>query len=186
MANQQWKSTERKVADKISLWWTGEKGALRRSPLSGGWPKRGAYGDIIQVNSNYPKFPFVIDVKYRSQWDFDGFVRNPKACTMLKWWDESVDKLAVPLNQHLWFIFMRKRGTLFLMIDYVLENQMRDICGTFNIPRFCFRDCWTNPNYNLFIYKLDDYLKALDPEVLRNAQIPYNSFYPEGARQNEK
>ena len=160
--SSQWKSAERKIADDVSNWWCGKKGVLRRSPCSGGWPKRGAEGDIIQVDKTVPELPFVIDVKYRQQWDLDDFVKNPRTCTMLKWYRESYDKLTVKLGKPLWFIYMRKRGKFFLLIEHKLEMDLKAQVGALSIPSFRFQA----KGFDLRLFLLKPFLQAVDPKAL--------------------
>lgn len=83
---------ENEIAKELSLWWTSGKDnkALRRSPLSGGWLRKGSDGDILPVSELTEGFPFLIDVKDQKVVDsieFADLLLRPD-CPIFKWFDE--------------------------------------------------------------------------------------------------
>lgn len=105
------KATERRIADKLSIWWTGTPKAFIRSPCSGGWPRARANGDMV-ANMEDTKMParvteaarkftdeWSMDVKRRvkgsrggEKWSIEELLTAPKH-PIVKWWLE-IDKLA--------------------------------------------------------------------------------------------
>lgn len=86
------KRRENEFAKALSKWWTAGKTnkAFRRTPLSGGFPKRGSHGDIIPIDPVAQLFPFVIDVKDRknvNDLEFADMLVREK-CPLFKWWAE--------------------------------------------------------------------------------------------------
>jgi len=106
-----WKATERRIADKLSIWWTGYPKAFIRSPCSGGWPRARANGDMV-ANMEDTKMPanvieaarrftdeWSMDVKRRvkgsrggEKWSLEELLTAPKH-PIVKWWLE-IDELA--------------------------------------------------------------------------------------------
>lgn len=114
--SQAWKAAERRIADKLSKWWTGTEKAFIRSPCSGGWPSARANGDMV-ANLDDASLPqevkdaarnFVatwsVDVKRRirgsrgktkesdecEKWSLEELLTAPKH-PLTKWWLEICD-----------------------------------------------------------------------------------------------
>ena len=105
------KATERRIADKLSIWWTGTPKAFIRSPCSGGWPRARANGDMV-ANMEDTKMPanvieaarrftdeWSMDVKRRvkgsrggEKWSLEELLTAPKH-PIIKWWLE-IEELA--------------------------------------------------------------------------------------------
>lgn len=86
------KKRENEFAKALSLWWTGGKDnkAFRRTPQSGGFPKKGSHGDILPIAMEASLFPFVIDVKDRksiAKMDFTDLLVHDKS-PIFQWWKE--------------------------------------------------------------------------------------------------
>src|SRR3990172_1345271 len=86
------KRRERIFAKELSLWWTGEKDSqsFRRTPQSGGFPKKRSHGDILPISPDAAMFPFVIDIKDRKNVEgveFADLLSN-EGCPLFKWFDE--------------------------------------------------------------------------------------------------
>lgn len=86
------KHRERELAKIFSLWWTrGEdRNAFRRTPVSGGWPRKRSHGDIIPVSQEAVSFPFIVDVKDRQGVqgiEFVDLLENERS-PIFVWFDE--------------------------------------------------------------------------------------------------
>jgi len=100
---------ERVVASDLSLWFYGIPGFLRRTPMSGGWSKIHAPGDVcatvsgtvetesglmvLSIGDSRPvAFPFYVECRNREGWSYtDLFTESEKACLVL-WWKEVIEK----------------------------------------------------------------------------------------------
>lgn len=73
-------NAELEICRKISEWWfdksfkgrRAEELPFRRTPLSGGWDKKRAAGDIIKP----PDCPFCFEIKNREEWSWDYLFKN--------------------------------------------------------------------------------------------------------------
>ncbi len=75
------------VADKLSIWWYRAKKVLRRTPMSGGWSKTAAAGDLI---SEFPNsWPFGIECKHNKSWSWNDLF-NPSLGEIGSFWNQCV------------------------------------------------------------------------------------------------
>ena len=107
-----WKATEARISKHLSMWWTGNEKAFKRSPCSGGWPAPRANGDMV-ANLDDPSVPqnvkdaaraftttWSMDVKRRvrgsrsadkdgdqQKWSVEELLTAPKH-PIIKWWLE--------------------------------------------------------------------------------------------------
>lgn len=73
---------ERKIVNILAEWWGAP--VFRRTPLSGGWLKKGEDGDIQSTDAS---FPFVVECKNRTKEITVGGFLTGSALTALRWFD---------------------------------------------------------------------------------------------------
>jgi len=80
---------ENAVAKQLSLWWTdGEEDKyIRRVPLSGGYDKTSASGDVF-CPSNPIEFPFSVECKNQEGWNMFQLLEGKG--TPMGWWQQCV------------------------------------------------------------------------------------------------
>lgn len=176
VSSLKFKRHERTIAKILGDWFCGDKQALRRTPVSGGWPKKDACGDIIPATSEGKRFPFIVECKNRESWSFTDIWN--KNCDFIKWFEEIDDILQNRLEdesnldgvdrhrQQKLLVFTRNRDKNYVLLD----TEQARFCGldeitlreeqitTFNFAR--------NGKY-YFCFKLDDFLDLVDPTEIR-------------------
>jgi hypothetical protein len=74
------------VAWFVSMWWWGTPRVLRRTPMSGGWSKTSASGDLI---SELDPFPFSVECKFSVGWHM-GELFNPGWGMLGDYWKQCI------------------------------------------------------------------------------------------------
>lgn len=161
---------EREFAKLLSLWWTGGKNkyAFRRTPLSGGFPKKRSHGDILPASQDASLFPFVVEIKDRKNFkdlEFVDLLVNKKSL-IFRWWEDLrviiqsnpmflSDKhpLLVLYKRRRYYCIMGKRGMSFL----------EDRVG--KIPYVKVRHSFGHEI--LYVFSLDYLIREKYPEALR-------------------
>jgi len=111
-------TAELKICRFLSEWWmnrdlTGTKAQdlpFRRSPLSGGWDRSRASGDIIKPDN----CRLCVEVKNRQEWKWDQFFTSPNGWKVFQYWEQTikaVTKDEIPLliftrNNHPYYVAM--------------------------------------------------------------------------------
>lgn len=104
-----WKAFEREAARRIGIWWCDDDTAFRRSPCSGGWPKKRADGDIIAINDRMRlEHPIVYDCKHRKgstkfPWHLEQLLTH-KNHLLVQWWHEMGEMEPVKKGRYRWLI----------------------------------------------------------------------------------
>lgn len=74
---------ELEIAEHYSLWWFKVKRAIRRTPLSGGWSRTIATGDLI---SELDPWPFSVECKNNTSWEFKNDLFHPTLGVIGEFW----------------------------------------------------------------------------------------------------
>lgn len=117
LAKSKGNSYERKIAKLFSEWW-GEVKSFRRTPMSGGWSKSRATGDIICPS----EFPFDIECKHHKDWELIQLLKSPEKCKLMKFWKQAVDECRP--NKKPMLIFTKNNQPDLVM---VCDENMRKI-----------------------------------------------------------
>ena len=150
-------SSELVVCRLLSEWWDNisyqgvkaEELPFRRSPLSGGWDRKRAAGDIIKP----PSCHLVIEVKNRMAWDWDGLLKKNPKWPIHEWWKQTTDAVQndheVPIliftkNYHPWYIALTHKE--FSRFDRIPSIQY--------------------PGLEFAFGYLDDFIKLVDPDLI--------------------
>jgi hypothetical protein len=101
-------SFERLIATAFSEWW-GEEKSFRRTPMSGGWDRNRACGDLITPEG----FPFTVEMKNFEAWDILHLITSEKS-VLGQHWKQTLNETApgkLPL-----LIFTRNHQPTFYMM----------------------------------------------------------------------
>lgn len=165
---------ENEIAKTLSLWWTAGKDnkALRRSPLSGGWLRKGSDGDILPVSELADGFPFLIDVKDQKVVDsieFADLLLRPD-CPIFGWFDElTVMQQTYPV-QHgskLRMLIIHKRGKG----DYCVFGQKEISYIEDNAGPIAHMKVKHNHRYEMLYVVPMQFLLDKDPETLKKFKV---------------
>lgn len=166
---------ENEIAKTLSLWWTAgkDKKALRRSPLSGGWLRKGSDGDILPVNELSDGFPFLIDVKDQKVVDrieFADLLLHPD-CPIFGWFDELTEmKQKYPIQhgskQRMLIIHKFKKG------DYCVFGQQELSYLEDNAGSIPYMKVKHNHRYEVLYVVPLKFLLEKDPETLKKFKVP--------------
>jgi len=181
------KVRERMVAESLSIWWTSGKDrqAFRRTPQSGGFPKKRSHGDIVAVSPEARLFPFLIEVKDRKEAedvDFADMLTNEKH-PVVRWWSELSDVVAdVPLlhaGKHK-LLIVHKRQKDYCLVDVGTFQHVVDNAGP--LPNIKIRPV-SGEVLIVFPFKA---LLEKDPETLKSfseqLEVPTNGRREQGTR----
>ena len=168
------KARERKLAKLLSRWWTCGKDskAFRRTPQSGGFPKKRSHGDVLPITFEASLFPFVIDVKDRKtlqDFEFADLLVNSKS-KIFAWFDELSQIIAENPAMH--------AGKMRLMVihknqkDYCMVGSKEIEYITLNAGRIPnIKINHTHGNEVLYVFPLKE-LFLKDPETLKSVKVP--------------
>lgn len=180
-----WKNSERLVAKKLSLWWTANKDAFKRAPVSGGWPKKRSHGDIV-ANDDVDQPDevvtaargmlrlFAVDVKRRVQgstgeWHLEQLLSAAKH-PILKWWEE-IGALADHLGRMRMLIFTKAKRQYCLMfgsseMEWLVEQLDRSGLDTDTLlgTRAVFSIIGLDEE--LTVFDFDKFIKRIDAQLL--------------------
>lgn len=111
-------SSELKICRVLSEWWLkqdlidikAQDLPFRRSPLSGGWDRTRASGDVIKPDN----CRLCIEVKNRQEWNWDQFFTSPDTWKVFKYWEQTIKAVVkdeIPLliftrNRHPYYVAM--------------------------------------------------------------------------------
>lgn len=185
MSSQAWKGAERLVAKKLSLWWTANKDAFKRAPVSGGWPKKRSHGDIV-ANDDIDQPDeviaaarrmlrlFAIDVKRRVQgssgeWHLEQLLSAAKH-PILKWWGE-IGELATRLGRMRMLIFTKAKRQYCLMFgssEMTWLTEQLDRSGLDTDALLGTRAVFsiTGLDEELTVFDFDKFIKRIDARLL--------------------
>lgn len=156
-----WKATERRIAERLSIWWTGHKKAFIRSPCSGGWPSARANGDMV-ANNDDPTVPddvklsarkFVaewsMDVKRRvrgsrggdEKWNIEELLTSPKH-PIVKWWLEMCD-LAKTRGTHRLLVVNKATYHSYVIFGEREMDYIKECIRRFNASAFTAGAPWS-------------------------------------------
>ena len=117
-------SFELDTSKKLSMWWYGVKKAIRRTPLSGGWSKTIASGDLICEFED--SWPFSVECKHNKSWSFNELF-SENLGMIGKFWSQCVKES--PKNKIPILIFRGNYGKTYVMIkksDMVVSESILD------------------------------------------------------------
>lgn len=175
-ASRKGKKRERLLAKVLSNWWTNKQDpkAFRRTPLSGGFPKKRATGDIMPVSQEAQTFPFVVDVKDRKviqTFEFTDLV-IAETSPIFKWFDELTEIIAESpmfLSGKLRLLVIHKNQKDYGIIGAKEHTFIEMHAGA--LPHVKVRHPWRYET--LYIFPLEVLLQK-DPETLKiNARTTY-------------
>jgi hypothetical protein len=168
-------SRENEIAKTLSLWWTAgkDKQALRRSPLSGGWLRKGSDGDILPVNELADGFPFLIDVKDQKvvqDIEFADLLLRPD-CPIFAWFDELTEmQQKYPIQhgskQRMLIIHKARKG------DYCVFGQKEISYLEDNAGSIPYMKVKHNHRYEVLYVVPLKFLLEKDPETLKKFKVP--------------
>ncbi len=171
------KKRENEIAKSLSHWWTGgsDNKVLRRAPLSGGFPKKGADGDILPMKPAAHGFPFIIDVKDRKSvesMDFADLLSN-KECPIFKWFVEVGNIVQNNPEAHarkLRLLIIHKNRRDYGVIGAKELAYIEDNAGPLPYIKVRHRFMWET----LYVFPLPA-LFDKDPETLRLDKVMVNA-----------
>lgn len=166
---------ENEIAKTLSFWWTAGKDnkALRRSPLSGGWLRKGSDGDILPVNELAAGFPFLIDVKDQKVVDsieFADLLLRPD-CPIFGWFDElTLMQQTYPAQhgskQRMLLIHKHRKG------DYCVFGQKEMSYIEDNAGPIAHMKVKHTHRYEMLYVVPLQFLLDKDPETLKKFKVP--------------
>lgn len=146
---------ESDVARKLSAWWGSGPLSFRRTPLSGGWDRSRAAGDLLVPDD----FPWSIECKATKTWDLSQLLSGEGA--LVNFWRQAVTDAAAgsPPRSPVLLLRNRSAGTLLVIRRC---DVPADRLGPF--PRSIRGQI---DGEALYVYRLDALLHDLDPEAIR-------------------
>lgn len=139
------------VCRQLSEWWDGrsysgiraEDLPFRRSPLSGGWDRKRAAGDIIKPEACL----FCFEIKKREEWTWDRFFKDSgKQWHIFQYWKQTIEATRegeIPIliftkNRFPWYVAMRVHDFCTLGIKPFLKAtaQPKDRIGFYFLDAF--------------------------------------------------
>lgn len=103
---------ERDVSWFVSLWWWGTPRAISRTPMSGGWHKTIAAGDLI---SEVDPMPLSIECKCAQDWHY-GELFNKGWSTLGGYWEQCVGD-ASHQQKHPMLVFKSNGTPVYVMME---------------------------------------------------------------------
>ena len=146
---------ERDVAKALSKWWGSGPLSFRRTPLSGGWDRTKAAGDLLVPDD----FPWAIECKATKLWDLAQLITGEGA--LVNYWRQAATDAAYACPPRAPVLLLRNRsvGTLLVMrwCDVPADRLgpfPRQIRGQIDGER-------------VVVYQFAALLHDLDPEAIR-------------------
>ncbi len=158
------KNYERKVGKKLAAWWDipwDNPGKLfHPTPLSGGWDRERAAGDILAPAD----FPFSVECKNRQGWEFRDLIHgrrfqgnstDERKSLPLEWMDQAERARA---GKHPMLVLTRRQWEDYVLLTLEAVGFIEERVGRVReLARFY--------PYGLRLYTLDQLLE-LDPDAL--------------------
>ena len=167
-------SFELDVSKKLSVWWYGVKKAIRRTPMSGGWSKTMAAGDLICEFED--SWPFSIECKHNKSWSFNELFLDGLGM-IGKFWSQCVNES--PKNKIPVLVFRGNYGKTYVLIkksdmvisESILNGKIVSLKDQFNEPVLIF---------------MFDLLLKLDPIKMLKDVVFNTKITPEKLEQDRK
>lgn len=168
MGRNKGSSFELDTASKFSMWWYNCKKVIRRTPMSGGWSRTMASGDLIcELDSS---FLFSIECKHSKSWSFNDLFTADMG-TLGKYWDQCRGES--PDNKIPILVFRGNYGKTYVMLPKSEVTMNEKLLGA---PIVELDDPSSN---RVIIFTLDALLK-LDPiSLLKNNVFTRVKISPE-------
>ncbi len=151
---------ERIAARELAAWWGSGPGSFRRTPLSGGWDRTRAAGDLLVPDD----FPWAIECKSTKTWSVEQLLTGRGA--LLDYWRQACEAAAYSAPPRLPVLLLCRRGigTLAMLRHGDLPA---DRIGPFPQPQIR----GMIEGEAVIICRLDVLLRDVDPEAIRIRKV---------------
>jgi len=147
------------LARILSIWWKqpdannlpAKELWFRRVPMSGGFDKRKAGGDIWSVVDEAQTFPFSLEAKNREEWSWDGLFKRNEKWPVLSYWEQCCGD-ATRMKKVPLLVFTKNRHPVYFAVNQWVASEL----GIGSVV-----DTQTRLVFGLF-----DQLIAIDPEII--------------------
>ena len=149
---------ERRIALKLNAW-SGNPGDFRRTPLSGGWDRSRAPGDLLEPDW----FPWVFECKNRESWSWPATIAG--GGEVWAWWDALVKECAEAHRDYGLLVFTANRQPDYLLVPERLACHITaEHEGLHPLTGF--------PRQGAELFLLDEWLEEIDPEWITERGRP--------------
>lgn len=112
-------------------------------------------------------FPFVVEIRDREGWSFESLFTSGSSSTILQWWRELKEKNA---HAPMLMVFTRNHQPNFVMFGFDERHKIEQSFGPLEKGMFTVMRVFGVID-TVFIAKLDDLLKFMDPEGFRGTMF---------------
>jgi len=148
---------ELKLAKLLSAW--DPSFNYRRTPLSGGWDKQHAPGDVMVPDW----FPWIFEAKNREGWHLEQLLKSPDKNPVMSWWQEESEKQGDKDN--ILLVFTKNFDSNYFMLPTEEWSKLTTNFGNYSGSLFyLYKTEWMNDDFVIGLF--DQLLDWLDPESM--------------------
>lgn len=134
----------------------------RRTPLSGGWDKQHAPGDVMMPEW----FPWIFEAKNREGWHMEQILKSPDKNQVLSWYREECDKQG---SEDILLVFTKNFDSNYFLLRNYNFTTMNKYFGPYSDPLMTFYTKTIDGEAECYqIGLFEDLLDWLDPVALEH------------------